>query len=118
MKRIGKEGVMNSSVIPVPPSAGDDESSDKDAKNMGNKCWFLSPGRVAFRVIPEKRCSQGSMRKVGHSGKVGIALVLFSLLYLLDPLFTEVGENAMWAIMTVVVVFEFSAGLPIINPLL
>ncbi|KAI3701303.1 hypothetical protein L2E82_45957 [Cichorium intybus] len=29
-----------------------------------------------------------------HSIKVGIALVLVSLLYLLDPLFEQVGENA------------------------
>ncbi|KAG9144156.1 hypothetical protein Leryth_013801 [Lithospermum erythrorhizon] len=49
-------------------------------------------------------------KKVIHSIKVGIALVLVSLLYLLDPLFKQVGENAMWAIMTVVVVFEFYAG--------
>ncbi|MED6131716.1 hypothetical protein PIB30_012420 [Stylosanthes scabra] len=45
-----------------------------------------------------------------HSIKVGISLVLVSLLYLLDPLYEQVGENAMWAIMTVVVIFEFSAG--------
>ncbi|XVF72424.1 hypothetical protein PTKIN_Ptkin12aG0120300 [Pterospermum kingtungense] len=50
------------------------------------------------------------MRKVIHSFKVGVALVLVSLLYLLDPLYKQVGENAMWAIMTVVVVFEFFAG--------
>nr|XP_043612296.1 aluminum-activated malate transporter 13-like [Erigeron canadensis] len=50
------------------------------------------------------------MQRVIHSIKVGIALVLVSLLYLLDPLFEQVGENAMWAIMTVVVVFEFFAG--------
>ncbi|KAJ8543173.1 hypothetical protein K7X08_005696 [Anisodus acutangulus] len=50
------------------------------------------------------------MKKVIHSVKVGIALVLVSLLYLLDPLFQKVGQNAMWAIMTVVVVFEFFAG--------
>ncbi|KAJ4969363.1 hypothetical protein NE237_016064 [Protea cynaroides] len=45
-----------------------------------------------------------------HSFKVGLALVLVSLLYLLDPLFKQVGDNAMWAIMSVVVVFEFYAG--------
>ncbi|KAI3682733.1 hypothetical protein L1987_82932 [Smallanthus sonchifolius] len=50
------------------------------------------------------------MKKIIHSIKVGIALVLVSLLYLLDPLFEQVGENSMWAIMTVVVVFEFFAG--------
>ncbi|XP_068657839.1 aluminum-activated malate transporter 14-like [Aristolochia californica] len=45
-----------------------------------------------------------------HSIKVGIALVLVSLLYLVRPLYDQVGDNAMWAIMTVVVMFEFYAG--------
>ncbi|XP_052170736.1 aluminum-activated malate transporter 8-like [Diospyros lotus] len=49
-------------------------------------------------------------RRIIHSVKVGIALVLVSLLYLLDPVYKQVGENAMWAIMTVVVIFEFTAG--------
>ncbi|KAJ1433057.1 Aluminum-activated malate transporter [Sesbania bispinosa] len=49
-------------------------------------------------------------RKLIHSIKVGISLVLVSLLYILNPLFEQVGENAMWAIMTVIVIFEFSAG--------
>ena len=49
-------------------------------------------------------------RKVVHSIKVGIALVLASLLYLLQPLYDRVGENALWVMMTVVVVFEFTAG--------
>lgn len=55
-------------------------------------------------------------RNVIHSIKVGVALVLVSLLYLLDPLFKQVGENAMWAIMTVIVVFEFYAGFTILLP--
>ncbi|XP_038887020.1 aluminum-activated malate transporter 14-like [Benincasa hispida] len=50
------------------------------------------------------------MKKITHSVKVGVALVVVSLLYLLDPLYNQVGDNAMWAIMTVVVVFEFFAG--------
>lgn len=49
-------------------------------------------------------------KNIIHSIKVGISLVLISLLYLLDPLYEQVGENAIWAIMTVVVTFEFSAG--------
>ncbi|KAM0064639.1 putative aluminum-activated malate transporter [Helianthus debilis subsp. tardiflorus] len=57
-----------------------------------------------------KNHTEQDMQKVIHSIKVGLALVLVSLLYLLDPLFEQVGENAMWAIMTVVVVFEFFAG--------
>ncbi|KAI3526798.1 hypothetical protein L1887_06061 [Cichorium endivia] len=64
---------------------------------------------VRFSSLIEKHCDQHT-QKIIHSIKVGIALVLVSLLYLLDPLFEQVGENAMWAIMTVVVVFEFFAG--------
>lgn len=62
--------------------------------------------------IKEKRSNikATDMKKFIHSIKVGIALVLVSLLYLLNPLYEQVGDNAMWAIMTVVVVFEFFAG--------
>ncbi|KAJ7954612.1 Aluminum-activated malate transporter [Quillaja saponaria] len=49
-------------------------------------------------------------RRVIHSLKVGTALTLVSLLYLMEPLFKGTGENAMWAVMTVVVVLEFTAG--------
>lgn len=49
-------------------------------------------------------------RRVIHSLKMGVALTLVSLLYLLEPLFKGIGENAIWAVMTVVVVLEFTAG--------
>lgn len=49
-------------------------------------------------------------RRVVHALKVGIALTLVSFLYLLEPLFKGIGENAMWAVITVVVVLEFTAG--------
>ncbi|XP_028183265.1 aluminum-activated malate transporter 13-like [Glycine soja] len=49
-------------------------------------------------------------KKIIHSIKVGISLVLISLLYFVDPLYEQVGDNAIWAIMTVVVTFEFFAG--------
>jgi hypothetical protein len=36
---------------------------------------------------------------------------LVSLVYFVDRLYKEIGDdNAMWAIMTVVVIFEFHAG--------
>ncbi|KEH23744.1 putative aluminum-activated malate transporter [Medicago truncatula] len=54
--------------------------------------------------------SDHDIKKMVHSIKVGISLVLVSLLYILNPLFDQVGENAMWAIMTVVVISEFNAG--------
>ncbi|KAK7343297.1 hypothetical protein VNO77_11940 [Canavalia gladiata] len=49
-------------------------------------------------------------RRVIHSLKVGMALTLVSLLYLMEPLFKGIGKNAMWAVMTVVVVMEFTVG--------
>ncbi|KAH9316158.1 hypothetical protein KI387_024785 [Taxus chinensis] len=49
-------------------------------------------------------------RRIIHAIKVGLALSVVSLFYLMEPLFDGVGDNAIWAIMTVVVVFEFTAG--------
>lgn len=49
-------------------------------------------------------------RRVIHSLKVGLALTLVSFLYLMEPIFKGIGQNAMWAVMTVVVVLEFTAG--------
>ncbi|CAI9274706.1 unnamed protein product [Lactuca saligna] len=49
-------------------------------------------------------------RRVIHALKVGFSVTAVSLLYLMEPLFKGVGENAIWAVMTVVVVLEFTAG--------
>lgn len=49
-------------------------------------------------------------RKVIHCLKVGAALTVVSLFYYMKPLYEGVGGSAMWAIMTVVVVFENTVG--------
>uniref|UniRef100_K7MLU1 Aluminum-activated malate transporter family protein n=3 Tax=Glycine subgen. Soja TaxID=1462606 RepID=K7MLU1_SOYBN len=49
-------------------------------------------------------------RRVIYAFKVGFSLTLVSLLYLLEPFFKGLGENVIWAVMTVVVVFQFTAG--------
>lgn len=49
-------------------------------------------------------------RKVIHGVKVGIALTLVSLFYYARPLYNGFGSSAMWAVMTVVVVFEYTVG--------
>lgn len=56
------------------------------------------------------RVGRDDPRRVVHALKVGLSLTLVSLLYLLEPLFKGVGQNAIWAVMTVVVVLEFTAG--------
>ncbi|KAJ0779045.1 putative aluminum-activated malate transporter [Helianthus annuus] len=49
-------------------------------------------------------------RKFFHCLKVGVALMVVSLFYYMRPLYDGVGGSAMWAVMTVVVVFEFTVG--------
>ncbi|XP_042405011.1 aluminum-activated malate transporter 10-like [Zingiber officinale] len=49
-------------------------------------------------------------RKVIHGIKVGVALTLVSLFYYARPLYNGFGSSAMWAVMTVVVVFEYTVG--------
>ncbi|PON31251.1 Aluminum-activated malate transporter [Parasponia andersonii] len=93
-----------SQVEPVVPAAMKKESTQMKSKALP----FIS-NTVSY--IREKTSSnKQDMGKLIHSVKVGLALVLVSLLYLLDPLFEQVGDNAMWAIMTVVVIFEYFAG--------
>lgn len=57
-----------------------------------------------------KKLGQDDPRRIVHSLKVGLAVLLVSLLYYCDPLYDGLGDSAMWAVLTVVVVFEFSVG--------
>eukprot|EP00253_Pinus_taeda_P010410 PITA_10410 len=49
-------------------------------------------------------------RRVIHSIKVGLALSVVSLFYFVWPMFDTFAENAIWIVMTVVIVFEFTVG--------
>ncbi|KAL3499057.1 hypothetical protein ACH5RR_041789 [Cinchona calisaya] len=51
--------------------------------------------------------------KVINCVKVGIALSVVSLFYYMGPLYDGVGETAVWAVMIVVVVFEYTVGVTI-----
>ncbi|KZV55735.1 Aluminum activated malate transporter family protein [Dorcoceras hygrometricum] len=58
-----------------------------------------------------KKLAKDDPRRVVHSFKVGLAIILVSLLYYFDdPIYDGFGVSAMWAVMTVVVIFEFSVG--------
>ncbi|KAL3615726.1 hypothetical protein CASFOL_041387 [Castilleja foliolosa] len=49
-------------------------------------------------------------KKLIHGFKEGLALSLVSLFYYMRPLYEGVGGNAMWAVMTVIAVFEYTVG--------
>ncbi|KDP35821.1 hypothetical protein JCGZ_10630 [Jatropha curcas] len=64
----------------------------------------------AFCWQTTSKVGRDDPRRVIHAFKVGLALTLVSLMYLIEPLFEGIGQNAIWAVMTVVVVLEFTAG--------
>ncbi|KAF5185547.1 Aluminum-activated malate transporter [Thalictrum thalictroides] len=49
-------------------------------------------------------------RRIVHSFKVGLALSLVCIFYYFKPVYDSYGDSAIWAVLTVVVVFEFSVG--------
>ncbi|KAK8596072.1 hypothetical protein V6N12_064572 [Hibiscus sabdariffa] len=57
-----------------------------------------------------KKLGQDDPRRIVHSLKVGLAITLVSLFYYFEPLYDGFGDSAMWAVLTVVLVFEFSVG--------
>ncbi|KAI9076776.1 hypothetical protein K1719_041252 [Acacia pycnantha] len=73
--------------------------------------WILGLGLKLLK-FPKKAWELGvnDPRKFIHAIKVAIALTLVSLFYYVKPLYEGVGGNAMWAVMTAVVVFQYTAG--------
>ena len=57
-----------------------------------------------------KKLAKDDPRRIIHSLKMALALTLVSMLYYIRPLYDGFGVSGMWAVLTVVVVFEFSVG--------
>ncbi|WOL10043.1 aluminum-activated malate transporter 10-like [Canna indica] len=77
--------------------------------------WLLNflqimASKVADFVKKIGKVAEDDPRKVIHGIKVGIALTVVSLFYYARPLYDCVGGNSIWAVMTVVMVFEFTVG--------
>ncbi|KAG7616370.1 putative aluminum-activated malate transporter 11 [Arabidopsis thaliana] len=74
--------------------------------------WMVLEPSEKIKKIPKRLWSVGKEdpRRVIHAFKVGHSLTLVSLLYFMENLFKGIGSNAIWAVMTVVVVLlEFFA---------
>ncbi|MCD7458761.1 hypothetical protein HAX54_039099 [Datura stramonium] len=72
--------------------------------------------KLMFKVVDTansaKKLGKEDPRRIVHSLKVGFAITLVSLFYYFEPKFhyEGFGVSAMWAVLTVVVVFEFTVG--------
>ncbi|CAJ1956214.1 unnamed protein product [Sphenostylis stenocarpa] len=74
---------------------------------------MVNPGPRAMLVNFTKmviKLGRDDPRRTIHSFKVGLALVLISILQYFRPSFYAFGDNIMWAVLTVVLVLEFSVG--------
>ncbi|KAK9279147.1 hypothetical protein L1049_012824 [Liquidambar formosana] len=78
-----------------------------EGKEVSGKLeWRINvPDGTSARLVPES----GLVRRVWLGFK-GLSLSVVSLFYFMRPLYEGVGGNAMWAVMTVVVVFEYTVG--------
>lgn len=97
---------------------GTSEKLERENIGMLSRVWVGLKGMVERFVMKiwrflEKAWSIGvsEPKKVVHCLKVGLALTIVSLFYFMRPLYQGVGGNAMWAVMTVVVVFEYPVGM-------
>ncbi|XP_074369286.1 aluminum-activated malate transporter 8-like isoform X2 [Apium graveolens] len=64
-------------------------------------------GNVVNRIM---KLAIDDPRRVIHSFKVALALTFVSLIYYIRPLYDGFGVTGIWAVLTVVVVFEFTVG--------
>ncbi|PRQ41764.1 putative aluminum-activated malate transporter [Rosa chinensis] len=103
-----------------------DGSSEALAPEAGLACraWLALKGLIMGLVL--KVCNffrkawdlgRNEPKKVIHCLKVGMALTVVSLFYYMRPLYEGMGGNAMWAVITVVVVFENTVGATICESL-
>ncbi|KAK1372078.1 Aluminum-activated malate transporter 9 [Heracleum sosnowskyi] len=100
---------------------GYEENDQEEEKATYKSCgysWFsvISDKVEAFfnklKYVGVKAWEMGRSdpRKIVFSAKMGVALVLISLLIFFKEPIEELSQYSVWAILTVVVVFEFSIG--------
>ncbi|KAL0002337.1 hypothetical protein SO802_016118 [Lithocarpus litseifolius] len=84
-----------------------------ESDQLVNKTWLWLKGLLCGPILIIWRflykawnLGVAEPKKAIHGVKVGLSLLIVSFFYYMRPLYDGVGGNAMWAVMTVVVVFE------------
>lgn len=72
--------------------------------------WLRIKGLAQNLAAQTEKTARDDPRRLIHSLKVALGLTIVSLFYYFQPLYRSFGESTMWAIMTVIIVFEFSVG--------
>ncbi|KAL9999522.1 putative aluminum-activated malate transporter [Helianthus debilis subsp. tardiflorus] len=101
----------NSPSPPPPPS-----SSPTLYTNLKT---IASPSKIKHAIVDLainiKQVGVDDPRRIAHSFKVALAITLVSMVYYLQPFYNGIGDAGMWAILTVVVVFEYTVGEQVIH---
>ncbi|KAL3642738.1 hypothetical protein CASFOL_013553 [Castilleja foliolosa] len=82
---------------------------DQEKTAIVSMCVFFKAKFVQI-MKNTKKIGEDDPRRIVHSIKVGFALTLVSLFYYYRPLYDGFGQAGMWAVLTVVVVFEYTVG--------
>lgn len=99
--------------VSVPAAAGAAVATETGRRRV---VWLLSAWPAAVRAslvsLGKATWKTGAddPRKVVHGLKMAVALNVCSALYYVRPLYVFTGENAMWAILTVVLILEYTVG--------
>lgn len=88
------------------------EGPDIKTRSSSGKIWRrgMKVAQTVWEETWERVTNRDQRQRIVHPLKVGVALSIASLLMLLDAPDDFLGSNAIWAVMTVVVVFESSVG--------
>ncbi|CAK9181019.1 unnamed protein product [Ilex paraguariensis] len=91
-------------------------ATQENTRPISRGCGWLKalPGKFkakGFEIVTKtKKLGEDDPRRIRHSLKAGLAITLVSLFYYLRPLYDAFGQSGMWAILTVVLVIDFSVG--------
>ncbi|KAI3706560.1 hypothetical protein L6452_24386 [Arctium lappa] len=92
--------------------AMEDGCSPSSPAHQNPTCTLLatSVSKMKQALVEFKKIGEDDPRRIVHSLKVALAITLASMIYYLQPFYNGMGDNGMWAILTVVVVFEYTVG--------